>query len=86
MYVRLHVKCLLFLSDFNAGQIFEKYSNVRFHENPSSGNRVVLCGRTDGQTDRNVVTFRNFANAPNKTLEMMNITTFFYVIKYRLVP
>ena len=47
--------------------------------------------RTDGRKDRQidmtklVVTFRNFANAPHKTLEMMNITTFFYVIKYRLV-
>jgi hypothetical protein len=28
-------------------QIFEKYSNIRFHENPSSGSRVVPCGRTD---------------------------------------
>jgi len=33
-------------------QIFEKYSNIKFHENPSSGRRVVPCGRTDGQTDR----------------------------------
>ena len=46
---------------------------------------------TDGWTDRQidmtklVVTFRNFGNAPNKTLEMMNITTFFCVIKYLLV-
>ena len=47
MYARLHVKYHLFLSDFNAGQIFEKYSNVRFHENPSNGSRVVPCGRTD---------------------------------------
>ena len=28
--------------------IFEKkYSNVKFHENPSSGSRVVPCGQTD---------------------------------------
>ena len=33
-------------------QISEKYSNIRFHENPSSGSRVVLCGRTNWQTDR----------------------------------
>jgi hypothetical protein len=31
--------------------IFEKHSNLKFHENPSSGNRVVLCGRTDTKTD-----------------------------------
>ena len=36
----------------------------------------------DGQIDMTnlFVTFRNFANVPNKTLEMMNITAFFYVI------
>ena len=34
------------------GQIFEKYSNTKFHENPSSGNRVFPCGRRDGQKDR----------------------------------
>jgi len=32
-------------------QIFEK-SNIKFHENPSSGSRVVPCGRLDGQTNR----------------------------------
>jgi hypothetical protein len=30
-------------------QIFEKSSNIKFHENPSSGSRVVYV---DGQTDR----------------------------------
>jgi len=52
-------------------QIFEKYSNIRFHENPSSESRGVPCGRTDGrttdgQTDMTKLTvaFRYFANAP----------------------
>jgi len=27
-------------------QIFEKSSNINFHENPSSRSRVVPCGRT----------------------------------------
>jgi hypothetical protein len=31
--------------------IFEKYSNIKFHENPSSGSRAVPCGRKDGETD-----------------------------------
>ena len=32
-------------------QIFEKYSGIKFHENPSSGTSVVPCGRTeDGET------------------------------------
>jgi len=33
-------------------QIFEKYSNIRFHENPSEGSRVIPCGRTDRQAWR----------------------------------
>jgi len=28
-------------------QILEKYSNIKFHENPSSGSPVVPCERTD---------------------------------------
>ena len=31
-------------------QIFEKYSNIKFSETPSSENRVVLCGRKDRET------------------------------------
>jgi hypothetical protein len=30
-----------------SGQRFEKYSNTKFHENPSSGSRVAPCGQTD---------------------------------------
>jgi len=30
-----------------SGQIFEKYSNAKFHKNPSSGSRILPCGRTD---------------------------------------
>jgi hypothetical protein len=32
-------------------QIFKKYSNIKFHENPSSGSLVVPCGWTDRQAD-----------------------------------
>jgi len=42
--------------------IFEKFSNMKFHENPSNGDRVVLCGRTD--MTKLIVALRNFANAP----------------------
>jgi hypothetical protein len=30
-------------------EFFEESSNIKFHENPSSGSRVVALGRTDGQ-------------------------------------
>jgi hypothetical protein len=47
-------------------QSFEKYTNLKLHENPSSGSRVLTCGQTDGQTDitKLIVAFRNFSNAP----------------------
>jgi len=31
--------------------IFEKYSGVKFHQNPSSGSRDVLCGQTERRAD-----------------------------------
>ena len=48
------------------GQVFEKYSNIKFRENPSSGSRVVPCGKKDRRTNMTklIVAFRNFANAP----------------------
>jgi hypothetical protein len=41
-------------------QFVEKYSNIKFHENPSSGRRVP-CGHIDGRTDtaKLIVAFRN---------------------------
>ena len=58
-------------------QIFEKYSNIKFHENPSSGSRVVPCGPTDGRTDTAmlVVVFRNFANASKKATVSLHSDT-----------
>jgi hypothetical protein len=43
-------------------KIFEKYSNVTFHKNPSGGSRVLPCGRAD--MTKLMVALRNFANAP----------------------
>jgi len=31
-------------------RIFEKYKNIEYHENLSSGSRVVLCGQADMMT------------------------------------
>jgi hypothetical protein len=61
MYKGLYVKYPLFLSELMnhefSRQIFKKYSNNKFHENPSSGSRVVPCGRTDMNL---IVAFRNY--------------------------
>ena len=52
--------------------IFEKSSNFKFLENPSSGDRVVLCGRIDIHDEANSLFFPpNFANAPNKYKHMV---------------
>jgi hypothetical protein len=57
MYIGLHEKYRLFLSDINETwifrRIFKTYSNIKFHENPSSGSRVIPCG-TEGQTDMKI--------------------------------
>jgi hypothetical protein len=49
------VYCSSVFSDFNETfqQIFEKSSNIKFHELPSSGSRVVPCGRTDRHDEAN---------------------------------
>jgi hypothetical protein len=49
----LNTKCPILMKLEFSRQIFEKFSNIKFHENPSNGTRVVrLFRRTDGQTWR----------------------------------
>jgi len=45
---------------------FIKYSNIKFHENLSSGSRVVACGQTEMM--KLIVAARYFANAPKKQI------------------
>ena len=55
-------------------QIFEKHSNIKFNEIPSSGSRVVPREGTDGKTNRPtdttqlMVAFRSFTNEPKNEL------------------
>jgi hypothetical protein len=53
--------------------IIEKYSNIKFSENPSSGSRVVPYGRTDKQTNMTklIVNFLIFSNAPKKAAQKL---------------
>ena len=56
-------------------QIFGKYPNIRFHENPYSGSGVVPDWRAEVRTDRHdklIVAFRNFANAPKNPSCVIN--------------
>jgi len=34
-------------------KIFEKFSNIKFYENPTGESRAVPCGHRDGRTDGN---------------------------------
>jgi hypothetical protein len=36
-----------------AQHMFEKYSNIKFHKNPSSESRGVTCGQTEGHDEAN---------------------------------
>jgi hypothetical protein len=73
IYIGLHVKCPLFLSDFNESWIFFL---ERFSKNPQISNFMKIrpvaaqLFHADGRTDMTklIVAFRNFAKASkNKT-------------------
>jgi hypothetical protein len=71
MYVGLHVHQILMKLEFSR-QIFEKYLNVKYHENTSIVAELFHVawrsdGRMDGETDKTkvIVAFRNSANAPD---------------------
>jgi len=53
----------------------EKYTNIKFIKNPSTGSRVISRGRLDEPTDMTklIVAFRNFANAPKNKEETFDM-------------
>jgi len=56
--------------------IFEKYSNINFHENQPGDSRVVPRRQTDRHDE--TVTFYDFANAPQKKV--------YFLIDVHFVP
>jgi hypothetical protein len=49
--------------------ILEKYTYIKFHENPVSGSQVFPCGLTDRRIDMKlIVGFRSFANVSKKAV------------------
>ena len=66
MYIGLHAvySCSILMKLESSRQIFEEFSNIKFHENLPSGSRIVTSGQTD-KTQLTVV-FRNFAKAPKR--------------------
>jgi hypothetical protein len=65
MNIGPQVKCPLVFLYFNETCIFlqiaEKYSNIKFHGNPSGGSQIVSRGQTDIRRDMRklIVAFRN---------------------------
>jgi len=63
-------------------QIFEKCSDFKFNENPSSGSGVFPCIRTYGRTDRQtdttnlMITFWKFAYAPENVTPSWSLRWF----------
>jgi hypothetical protein len=62
--------CQILMEHEFSRQIFEKYSSIKFHKNPSIGSRFVPCGRTDGQKDTTklIVAFCSLVNAPKNSI------------------
>jgi len=51
-------------------QIFEKYSNSKFRENPSSGSRIVPCEGTDRRRDVHDEAISRFLEFCERTKQM----------------
>jgi len=64
----------------------KNYSNIKFHENPSSVSRV-SCEQTDGRTDMTKlrVAFHNFANTPKKYCAFRLYNAFIYIYIFCLI-
>ena len=71
---KVYVILVRYEGNLNFLDIFEKYSNIKFHEYPSGAGRaggrtdVRNSGLADRQTDMTklIVAFRNFGNGPKK--------------------
>ena len=74
---RVHFSCQIFKNLEFSVQIFAKSSDVKFHENPSRGSRVVLGGPTD--LTKLIVAFRNFAKESENHFTPNN-----YSIKHKM--
>jgi len=54
-------------------KLFEEDLIIKFHEDTSSGSRVVLWGRADGRTDMTkIIAFRNFAISPKNRYHFLD--------------
>ena len=68
-----HYFCRILITFEFSRQIFEEVSNIKFHKNPSSGSRVLLCRQT--KVTKLIVAFRNFAKVPKNRIKTMPVTS-----------
>jgi len=61
-----HYACQILINLEFSQKISEKYPNIKFHMNSSSGNRVVPCEHTDRHDETNS-RFCTFENSSTKT-------------------
>jgi hypothetical protein len=66
--------CQIVMEHKCSRQVFEKYSNIKFHESPSIQIRVVPCGRTD-MTKLILVVFVFFVAILQKRLKIIDLLT-----------
>ena len=89
MYTCFYVKYTLFLLDFNGTLIswtdVRKYSNIKFHENPPGGSRVVPCEQTGGQTDRQTDRNDEANTVFSQFCERAQKLTEFHLVSYSLI-
>ena len=83
-WARYNQKCLLFFVQSTryscpilmklkfSRQVFEKYSNIRFHKNPSSGSRVIPYGQM-GRHEEAICRFSHFCERTNKMEVYKNV-------------
>ena len=75
MYESLYIKCryscqILAKLEFSR-EDFEKSSNIKFHENPSGGSRVVPCGQTDRHDEANIRFSHKNQSANTKAMTLL---------------
>jgi len=64
---------------------FVRYTSIKFHENLSSGSRVVLCGKTDRQTYEWTGRQTDTAKLNKRILHFVDLACFYKLVSTNLV-
>ena len=65
LHISTHYSCPVLMKLYFSWYAFETFSNIKFHETPSSGSWVGTRGQTD--MTKLIIAFHNFANMPKNT-------------------